>query len=81
MVSKQEHFPPLQNLLSKCGLKQEYLDGERDLVSPEVRSVFKGLSLEIFSNGLPACLTSHKSPGGTLILLFSLGGLISVNEV
>lgn len=81
MIEKQEHFSPLQNLLSKCGLQQGYLDGEHDLVYPEGRSVFKGLSLEIFSNGLPACLTGHESPGGTLILLLSLGGLNSVNHI
>lgn len=32
---------------------------------PEVRSIFKGLRLEIFSNGLPACLTGHESGGGS----------------
>lgn len=37
---------------------------------PEGRSVFKGLSLEIFSNDLPACLLGHEMWSGTNLVLF-----------
>lgn len=42
--------------------------------SPEGRSVFKGLSLEIFSNDLPACPLGHEMWGGTNRVLFSQPG-------
>lgn len=37
---------------------------------PEGRSVFKGLSLEIFSNDLPACLLGLEMWSGTNLVLF-----------
>ena len=65
IVQKLKHFSPLQNLLSKCGLQQEHLDGEYDLVSPWGGINFQRIKLEIFSSDLPACLTDHESWVGT----------------